>query len=224
MTRRAWLLSFAGAGLLRAGSAPHLDMELTLRRAPGPWWKPPLGDPDVDGVLVSWGVSFLDDGGRVLLMSPSLSCSQDPFCTGWDSAGRCQDLYAEGHPEWNSAYSCYAANRTMFFDKPVTLFEGAPPPEATVALLRFYRREAGFERRPWLAASGEATVEVCLADANRVEVDLELVAGPDGNARDLRVVSCHSESDDPGATLDRLIAGKQRTCRLLRNAPDTHSK
>jgi hypothetical protein len=103
VTRRILLGGWLAATLGRAGERTRrVRITATLRRRERSWWKKPLGEDDVDGLLVSWGVAaLLGPERKVLAQAPSMECPQDPFCVGWDPTnGRCLDLFAAGRERW----------------------------------------------------------------------------------------------------------------------------
>ena len=216
MTRRSLFASLVAA----AGSAAEersTRISATLKRAPGPWWKQAIPGGEPDGTLVSWGIGLYGANSKVPQNLPaSTQCQKDPFCTDWTQISRqCNELYAHGHPRWDSRYSCYAANRTLFFDQEQEIFASDLPADIRKVRISFYDRDDSFRRRQW--ESSQVVVRFT-DDISRIEASVELLAGPGGEPRGLRV-ACLPTSTNPAALSQRMRVGEFQHCSVEPNNP-----
>lgn len=212
------LLALTPATLAADSPVPRwLTVELELAPSARAWWKKPLPAADIDGVLLSWGLTLFDTHGRVQALPSQPACPQDPFCRAWDPKGsQCLDFFAPGLPEWDSRYTCYADGRTVFFDQEQTLTELTIPEGIDEARLTLYFRDDDFRRQSWpaRAVDGEAAIVFRLdpEPGFRLAASLRLGSGPDGRPADLQIASCRPAGGDPEKLAQQIRSAEFRYC------------
>jgi len=125
--------------------------------------------------------------------------SEGPVLHELDSelSRQCEELFGYGHDQWDKRYSCYAANRRLFFDKEEEIYSGVVPPGVEEMRIDFYARADSYRRRHW---ERSRVVIQLTQDVTRVDVSVELLAGPRGEqARSPGVLRTHVERPS-GAT------------------------
>lgn len=215
--RVALLLLVVAAAASGQTSGRRLTVDIRLTRGDAPLWRQALPGDKADGVLASWGLRFEDVMGRVIDLPPSTTCDHDPFCRAWSpSGGACLDLFAAGHEEWDERYSCYADSRTLFLGEEFGLLDVTIPDGAVQASLTFYARDDALRRKLWPPEDRSRLMLVLRPAADfRLAVAVELVAGPDGRPREVRLDYCLPSGGDAEARRKRLLSGEDPTCRLL---------
>ena len=191
------------------------------------WWWRPLHGGQVDGVLVSWGIGpILDlERGRILQLSPSKNCPQDPFCAEWSRPdGNCLDLYMPRHESWRSEYACYAANRAFLFGEMREILKLRLPTGVNELVFRFYDRSDRCRRRLWRrrTAYGESGggVPVVVRLRTRelqdlhLDVEIDLITSKEGGVKDLQIAACRIETADQARLAEYLLGGEEQFCSV----------
>lgn len=198
-------------------SERRLTVDVRVTEGDEALWRRALPGGEADGLLAGWGLRLQDAAGRTIDLPPSTACDHDPYCRAWSPSGvDCLDLFAHGHPQWDRRYTCYADSRTLFLGDERRLIDLAVPPEAVRASLTFYARDDELRRIVWPPADG-SRLEMRLGPAEnfRLAVAVELIAGPGGRPRDVRLDYCRTTGGDSGRRRERLLAGGKPTCRFV---------
>jgi hypothetical protein len=220
----AWLAILAVFVVVAAAAegepARRLRLQLELAQGSGAWWQKALPGEDFDGVLLSWGLALLDGEERVVALPPQPACPADPSCLEWAASGtKCVSFIAQGLPEWDSHYSCYADGRTVFVEAPETLTELEIPEGVREARLTLYYRSEDFRRKPWPARAGDGPTAIRLRldpdDGFSLDVRLSVELGPLGAPSDLRILSCQPRGGDATVVAARMRSPEFRYCEVV---------
>jgi hypothetical protein len=105
----------------------------------------------------------------------------------------------------------------MFFERETEIYCGRLPLDVEGVEAKFYYRDRSFQRSSWRPGA----VRLMFADHKDVSLEarIELIAGPDGDAKQVRIASCQPGSEDPAALALRLQAGKFRYCATGEGPP-----